>query len=90
MDLKLFTVIILAVLSGTSGSAVLSLVHDLVQNNVAGSPVIHEKTQWNFDPDLGKQRRVLYERLNGRMGEDEIERLGSGIGYKGPWGTPVQ
>lgn len=68
---------------------VFSFIHDLIQYNVAGIPLIHERTEWDFDPDVGKQRRVKYEQENGRHGELAIERIGMGIGYKGPWGTPV-
>jgi len=49
-----------------------------------------QKTEWNFDPEVGKQRRIRYEQENGRFGEYAIAKLGMGIGYKGPWGTPVQ
>ncbi|CAL7939423.1 unnamed protein product [Xylocopa violacea] len=68
----------------------LSFITDLIQSNVAGAPVVHEHTEWNFDPEVGKQRRVRYEQENGRHGEHAIEKLGMGIGYEGPWGTVVE
>ncbi|XP_015593963.1 uncharacterized protein LOC107267159 [Cephus cinctus] len=89
MDLRLTLVIVLTVQTGIEAASVLTFVHDLIQNNVAGVPVIHERTQWEFDPDLGKQRRVQFEALNGKLGEDLIARLGMGVGFKGPWGTVV-
>ncbi|XP_034187898.1 uncharacterized protein LOC117607837 [Osmia lignaria lignaria] len=69
--------------------SVFSFIHDLIQYNVAGIPIIHERTEWDFDPEVGKQRRVKYEQENGRHGEIAIEKIGMGIGYKGPWGTPT-
>ncbi|CAK9833820.1 hypothetical protein ANTRET_LOCUS10446 [Anthophora retusa] len=65
---------------------VLSLIHDLLQYNIAGIPLVHERTEWNFDPEVGKQRRVRYEQENGRYGELAIAKIGMGIGYKEPWG----
>ncbi|XP_011706616.1 PREDICTED: uncharacterized protein LOC105461810 [Wasmannia auropunctata] len=66
------------------------ILHDFIQYNVAGIPILHEKTKWNFDPEVGKQRRIQYEQDNGRYGEYAIAKLGMGIGYKGSWGLPVQ
>ncbi|XP_076659330.1 uncharacterized protein LOC143362776 [Halictus rubicundus] len=68
---------------------VLTFVTDFIQRNVLGLPVIHEKTEWSFDPEVGKQRRVRYEQENGRYGEIAIAKIGMGIGYDGPWGKPV-
>lgn len=49
-----------------------------------------QKTNWDFDPEVGKQRRIRYEQENGRYGKYAIAKIGMGIGYKGPWGTPVE
>ncbi|XP_076221640.1 uncharacterized protein LOC116431803 isoform X2 [Nomia melanderi] len=76
-------------LSTAEPISLFSFIHDLVQSNIAGVPVIHEQTQWDFDPNVGKQRRIRYEKENGRYGEIAIAKIGMGIGYKGPWGTPV-
>ncbi|XP_076173189.1 uncharacterized protein LOC143149562 [Ptiloglossa arizonensis] len=70
--------------------SVFSFIHDLVQYNVAGVPLIHEQTQWDFDPEIGKQRRIRYEQENGRHGEVAIAKIGMGIGYKGSWGASPQ
>ncbi|XP_076621472.1 uncharacterized protein LOC143341936 [Colletes latitarsis] len=64
-----------------------SFIHDLVQYNVAGVPLIHEQTHWDFDPEVGKLRKIRYEEENGRHGELAIAKIGMGIGYKGLWGT---
>ncbi|XP_078042485.1 uncharacterized protein LOC144472913 [Augochlora pura] len=68
---------------------IVTFVRDLIQQNVVGIPVIHEKTEWDFDPEVGKQRQARYEQENGRYGEIAIAKIGMGIGYKGSWGTPV-
>lgn len=83
------TILTILLQNGASGTSVWTFIHDLIQNNVAGIPAIHEKTEWDFDPEVGKSRRIQYEGLNGRLGEDLIARLGMGIGYKGPWGTSI-
>ncbi|EZA51928.1 hypothetical protein DMN91_007144 [Ooceraea biroi] len=64
--------------------------HDFIQYNVAGIPLIHQSTEWDFNPEVGKQRRIRYEQENGRFGEHAIAKLGMGIGYKGSWGKSVQ
>ncbi|XP_011264683.1 uncharacterized protein LOC105256469 [Camponotus floridanus] len=53
------------------------ILRDLIQYNVAGPPVFHETTDWDFDPEAGKQRRIQYERDNGRFGEYAIAKLGT-------------
>ncbi|XP_028050793.1 uncharacterized protein LOC118644236 [Monomorium pharaonis] len=68
----------------------LKYLHDLIQYNIAGVPIAHEKTEWDFDPEVGKQRKIRYEQENGRYGELAIAKLGMGIGYKGPWGAPTK
>lgn len=35
-----------------------------------------QKTEWDFDPEVGKQRRIRYEQENGRFGEIAIAKLG--------------
>ncbi|EFN86537.1 uncharacterized protein LOC105181362 isoform X1 [Harpegnathos saltator] len=73
----------------STADPVFRLIHDLIQHNIAGVPVTHQKTEWDFDPEVGKQRRVRYEQENGRFGETAIAKIGMGIGYKGPWGKLV-
>lgn len=73
----------------SSSVPVLSLLHNVIQNNLVGVPVIHEHTEWNFDPNDGLKRRVQYEALNGHLGEDLISRLGMSSSHEGPWGVKV-
>ncbi|XP_072742698.1 uncharacterized protein [Anoplolepis gracilipes] len=56
---------------------VYQIVRDLVGYNIAGPPVFHETTDWDFDPEAGKQRRIQYEQENGRFGEHAIAKLGT-------------
>ncbi|XP_008554804.1 uncharacterized protein LOC103576387 [Microplitis demolitor] len=71
-------------------ATVWTLIHDAVQNNIAGIPIVHQHTEWDFHPDQGKARREQYETLNGPLGKDLIERLGNGMKYfTGPWGNKV-
>ncbi|XP_012234040.1 uncharacterized protein [Linepithema humile] len=80
------------IMISTAEPAIYRLVHILqrIRMYLAGEPVVHKKTEWDFDPEVGKLRRIRYEQENGRFGEYAIAKLGMGIGYKGPWGTPVE
>lgn len=53
-------------------------IRNLVYNAV-GTPEVHQRQQWVFDPDAGRRRSVQYQQINGRLGELAIERLGLGI-----------
>lgn len=66
------------------------LLINFLQSTIAGLPNTHEETEWNFDPEVGKQRRIDYEAVNGFRGEKAIAKLSMGIGYSGPWGTPIK
>lgn len=56
-----------------------SLVLRLIQNNLIGAPVVHQVTEWDFDPDVAVKRRELFQGTNGYRGEKLIERIGLGI-----------
>ncbi|CAD6201986.1 GSCOCT00013992001.2-RA-CDS [Cotesia congregata] len=67
-----------------------TLIHDSIQNNIAGIPTVHQHTEWDFNPEHGKARRAQYEALNGPLGKDLIDRLGNGMNnFNGPWGLKV-
>lgn len=55
-----------------------SLVLRLIQNNLVGAPVVHEVTEWEFDPDVAVRRREIFQQVNGFRGEKLIERIGLG------------
>ncbi|XP_022228016.1 uncharacterized protein LOC111077866 [Drosophila obscura] len=57
---------------------ILRLIAETLQNNVAGEPITHENTEWDFDPDSGKKARALYFEKNGFRSAKLIERLGAG------------
>ncbi|XP_970740.2 uncharacterized protein LOC659330 [Tribolium castaneum] len=82
--LKMCTPIKILVLLSLVSYSVCSvkIVKDIVQFNVAGHPVLHKETEWDFDPDVAIRRSRQYQELNGRYGAKAIERLGLGIdGY---------
>lgn len=66
----------------TADPLIYQIVRDLIQYNLAGPPVFHETTQWDFDPKAGKQRRIQYEKNNGRFGERAIAELGTYGNYE--------
>ncbi|XP_043288710.1 uncharacterized protein [Venturia canescens] len=91
MDLKFVILIfcLVTLINESSSNAIFTLIHDVVQNNIAGVPAVHQATEWDFHPEEGLKRRVLFESLNGRYGQDLIDRLGMGMGFKGQWGVKV-
>ncbi|EDW85949.2 uncharacterized protein Dwil_GK22872 [Drosophila willistoni] len=61
---------------------ILRLITETLQNNVAGEPITHERTEWNFDPEAAKKARAIYFEKNGFRSSKFIERLGVGLdGY---------
>lgn len=57
----------------------LTIIKNLIQGNLAGVPVIHEHTLWDFDPEVSLKRRELFEQTHGFRGERLIERMGLGL-----------
>lgn len=41
-------------------ATVVRLFTDLLQNNVAGIPLIHKTEEFDFDPEVSKKRREMY------------------------------
>ncbi|XP_063921197.1 uncharacterized protein LOC135136013 [Zophobas morio] len=78
LDFKLILLVSLI----SSCACTVTVVRDLIQFNIAGHPVLHKESAWNFDPEVGARRSRQYQELNGKFGEKAIERLGLGIdGY---------
>jgi len=44
---------------------IIRLITETLQNNVAGEPVLHERTSWDFDPEAAKRARSLYYEVGG-------------------------
>lgn len=63
--------------SGVEGP--ITIITNLIQSNLAGVPIVHQITEWDFDPEVAIKRRELFERANGFRGERLIERMGLGI-----------
>ena len=53
-----------------------------IRANLIGHPVIHDKKEYIFDPDVALKRRRQFIELHGDKGEKLIERLGLGIDGK--------
>lgn len=43
-----------------SESFIYRLITETLQNNVAGEPITHERTEWDFDPKISQTRRSLF------------------------------
>ncbi|TMW44079.1 hypothetical protein DOY81_010837 [Sarcophaga bullata] len=54
------------------------LITETLQNNVAGEPITHERTNWDFDPDVSQKRRSLFYETHGFRAAKFIERIGVG------------
>ncbi|KAM8711289.1 hypothetical protein ACLKA7_000430 [Drosophila subpalustris] len=65
--------------SPSTDGFIIRLITETLQNNVAGEPVTHERTNWDFDPEAAKKARALYYEKNGYRSEKFIERLGIGL-----------
>lgn len=48
-------------------SAVYDLIRTLLQWNVAGIPLIHERREFDFDPDISIKRRQLFYEVTHEM-----------------------
>lgn len=57
----------------------IEILRTLIQDNLAGPTVVHQKTEWDFDPDVAVKRRELFEQVHGYRAEKLIERLGLGV-----------
>lgn len=44
----------------TADGFIYRLITEALENNVAGEPITHQRTEWNFDPEISQKRRNLY------------------------------
>lgn len=58
-----------------SEGIVYRLITETLQNNVAGAPVTHERTEWDFDPEVSKKRRQLYYEVSVHVIIKNIKKL---------------
>ncbi|XP_050327384.1 uncharacterized protein LOC126757488 [Bactrocera neohumeralis] len=70
--------IVLTTLSQSEASVV-RLLTETLQNNVAGEPITHVRTEWDFDPEVSQKRRALFYETHGYRAAKFIERIGLGI-----------
>ncbi|GAB0095580.1 uncharacterized protein DMENIID0001_109770 [Sergentomyia squamirostris] len=66
----------------SEGAFVQEFIRILIQDNVAGAPIIHQKQEFEFDPDVSLKRRPQFYELHGYKADKLIERLGLGIDGK--------
>nr|XP_017027118.2 uncharacterized protein LOC108078064 [Drosophila kikkawai] len=78
VSLPLVLILVLQVSQPAEGF-IIRLITETLQNNVAGEPILHERTNWDFDPEAAKRARSLYYEKNGFRSAKFIERLGVGL-----------
>ncbi|XP_065370027.1 uncharacterized protein LOC135962178 [Calliphora vicina] len=61
-----------------SESFIYRLITETLQNNVAGEPITHKRTEWDFDPEISQKRRSLFYESHGFRAAKFIERIGVG------------
>ncbi|KAM7342290.1 uncharacterized protein ACRADG_009755 [Cochliomyia hominivorax] len=61
-----------------SESSIYRLITETLQNNVAGEPITHKRTEWDFDPEISQKRRSLFYETHGFRAAKFIERIGVG------------
>lgn len=54
------------------------ILYTLLRDNVAGAPVVHQKQDWSFDPDVGLRRRAEFQRMHGYRGYNLVAQAGLG------------
>ncbi|XP_055707665.1 uncharacterized protein LOC129804425 isoform X2 [Phlebotomus papatasi] len=74
--------VILISLHRSEGAYVQEFFKILIQDNVAGAPVIHQQQEFDFDPDVSVKRRQQFYEIHGYRADKLIERLGLGIDGK--------
>lgn len=78
LSLKVLAIFCIAAMKVCADDPI-TIITNLIQNNLVGGPVVHQVTQWEFDPDVAVKRRELFQRANGFRGEKLIERIGLGV-----------
>ncbi|XP_067634156.1 uncharacterized protein [Eurosta solidaginis] len=62
-----------------SDAFIVRLITETLQNNVAGEPITHKRTEWDFDPGISQKRRGLFYETHGYRAAKFIERIGLGL-----------
>lgn len=76
---KVLAAICISTLNVCLADGPITLITSLIQNNLLGSPTVHQVTKWEFDPEVAIKRRETFQQTNGYRGEKLIERIGLGI-----------
>lgn len=49
------------------------IIRNLLQNNVVGAPVVHQTSEWNFDPEVSLKRREQFQEVIYRYFPGNVE-----------------
>ncbi|XP_037941580.1 uncharacterized protein LOC119674732 [Teleopsis dalmanni] len=74
-----FTVMLFCLSLQSIEGFIYRLITETLQNNVAGEPLTHVPSTWDFDPTISQKRRALYYETHGFRSAKFIERIGLGI-----------
>ncbi|KAJ9580103.1 hypothetical protein L9F63_004245 [Diploptera punctata] len=74
----LIILVITTIAPPCKGFSPISLLRQLIQENLAGRPENFKVVSWKFDPDISERRSVEFQEKYGVHGERLIERLGLG------------
>lgn len=47
---------------------VYSIIRDLIQWNLAGIPTVHQRVEYDFDPEVSQKRREQFYEVNNLVG----------------------
>uniref|UniRef100_A0A0K8UBZ5 Uncharacterized protein n=1 Tax=Bactrocera latifrons TaxID=174628 RepID=A0A0K8UBZ5_BACLA len=75
----LVTLLIVLTILSQSEASVVRLLTETLQNNVAGEPITHVRTEWDFDSEVSQKRRALFYETHGYRAAKFIERIGLGL-----------
>lgn len=64
MSLQVTFLTILSLFVNKASCTLAQAVKDILQYNVAGTPLTHEEVKMEFDPEVSKKRRELYYEVN--------------------------
>lgn len=63
MFLFLQLIVVITLLGNVRTEGPVTIIRNLLQNNLVGAPVIHKITTWNFDPEVSLKRREQFQEV---------------------------
>lgn len=61
--LQTILTLIITLVTRATDAQIIQAIRDILQFNVAGVPQIHEEMKFEFDPEVSKKRREVYEEV---------------------------